>query len=396
MYYKYCNVMSKYIVILSVILFVVSCEKTDRLNIAENISSEIKNNWCPDLREAIFEVQYKLDGNRITVLGETTQAKAKTELLLGLAEKGFLVTDSLVVLPDISADSLYWGLVTISVCNLRSEPGHDAEMVSQAILGTPLKVLKKLSSWYLVQTPDKYISWVDSDAVVCLSEKQIENWRNQIRMVYLPSDGLAINPETGKVATDLVAGSILCFEKNADKNSILLLPDGRPVEVSSSDLMEFKKWENRDLTINDITNTALNFMGRPYLWGGTSTKGVDCSGFVKTAYFLNGYILARDASLQFLQGDTITLEQGWQELKEGDLVFFGKKATDQRKARATHVGYYLGSGEFIHSSGYVRVNSFDLEKANYSEYRTISWLGGRRIFNAKCDGIVKIADHSWY
>ena len=357
----------------------------------------IKKDKCPDNREAVFNIQYSIDGDRIIVLGETTLANAKTELLAGLAENGFQVTDSLVVLPDTSADSLNWGLVTISVSNLRANPGHDSEMVSQAILGTPVRVLKKQSSWYLIQTPDKYISWVDSDAISCLSDSQFQNWREQPKMVYLPAAGLATCPETNSVVTDLVAGSILRFEKFSGKDCTLSMPDGRLVEVPLADVIDFEKWSNRDISsVKEITRTALDFMGRPYLWGGTSAKGVDCSGFVKTVYFLNGYILARDASLQFLYGTLIEEEQGWNALHEGDLVFFGKKATDGKTAKATHVGYYLGDGEFIHSSGFVRVNSFDPEKENYSKYRTITWLGGRRILSVQSDRIIKVSDHPWY
>lgn len=351
---------------------------------------------CPDDREGIFNVKFQLSGSNIKVIGETNLEDAKTELYSELTNDGFQIVDSLVVLPNTSKDSLNWGIVTISVCNLRANPGHDAEMVSQAILGTPLKVLKKLSYWYLVQTPDKYISWVDSDAVVCLSDSQIDNWRKQNRMVYLPSVGLATDPETKLIKTDLVAGSILCYKKNVGNSTILSMPDGRLIELASADVVDFEKWRSRELSANEISSTALSFMGRPYLWGGTSTKGVDCSGFVKTVYFLNGYILARDASLQFKHGEAIEAEMEWSSLQEGDLVFFGRKATSKKPVKATHVGYYLGDGEFIHSSGYVRVNSFNPEKENYSQYRSISWLGGRRILNMHSDGIIKVADHPWY
>ncbi len=361
-----------------------------------SISDSVKKKLCDDNRESLYKIEFVTSNGQVIVRGETNLPEAKKELLNKLRGQGINYVDSLTVLPDVSKGSLTWGLVTISVCNMRITPSHDAEMVTQAILGTPVRVLKKESSWYLVQTPDKYISWVDDDAIFRMTDQQFKENKEYTKMVYLPAEGLAMSLETSSVVTDLVAGSILRFIRQNGKNCILSMPDGRLIEVPSSDVMDFEKWSHRDLSVKDLSETALNFMGRPYLWGGTSAKSVDCSGFVKMVYFLNGYILARDASLQFLYGEIISPEQGWQQLREGDLVFFGRSATDDKPAKATHVGYYLGESEFIHSSGYVRVNSFDPERKNYSHYRTISWLGGRRMLPAKSDGIVRVADHPWY
>ncbi len=382
---------------LVLIIFSCSCEKQDRLKYAEQVCNKIKTEVAPDKREAIFDVSFTKSKAGIIVRGETNLPEAKADLLSELDKNGCIITDSLAILPDQENDSLCWGLVNVSVCNLRTNPGHDAEMASQALLGTPVRVLKKQSGWYLVQTPDKYISWVDSGALTLLSEQAFETWEKQARMIYLPSFGIAMNPVSGKPVTDLVAGSILQFKENSGKNCLLSMPDGRLMEVPSADVEDFGNWKEKNIpSVSEITKTAELFLGRPYLWGGTSTKGIDCSGFVKMVYFMNGLILARDASLQFWHGEKITQEQGWQGLQEGDLVFFGRKATAEKPEKATHVGYYKGNSEFIHASGFVKINSFDSGKENYYD-KDIAMLGGRRIINSiNTDGIVKVSDHPWY
>lgn len=281
--------------------------------------------------------------------------------------------------------------------NLRSKPKHSSELVSQAILGTPVRVLKENGSWYLVQTPDNYIAWLDAAALSLKSKEEMAAWRNSKRIVFTPSFEI-VKGINGDVVTDVVAGSILEIEKNESYIYRLKLPDGRLVKLDKNKCIEFDNWKQNEIKESSIlTKTAKEFIGRPYLWGGTSSKGVDCSGFVKSVYFMNGIILARDASLQFLHGDSISPKQTYKELKEGDLVFFGKKASNKTDVKVTHVGMYMKNGEYIHSSGRVKINSFDPEADNFNNYRSISWLGGRRVLNRIGDaGIIRVAEHPWY
>ena len=390
----------KYFIFLICLFFIISsCKKQDgELQYTQQFIEKIKSEMAPDEREAVFDVSVKKSGGIVIVKGETNLAEAKSALWAGLHDGGEAIVDSLIVLPDEKNDSLSWALVNVSVCNLRTNPGYNTELASQALLGTPLRVLKKQNNWCLVQSPDKYIGWIDSGALFFLSQRGIENWKNQSKMIYQPSFGLASHPESGQPVTDLVAGCILHTVKKAGTDCLLSMPDGRLLKVASSDVVDFDTWKNKDIPpVAEISKTAAWYMGRPYLWGGTSDKGVDCSGFVKMVYFLNGLILARDASLQFRHGEIITPDQGWQALQQGDLVFFGRKAVGEKPERVTHVGYYLGDSEFIHSAGFVKVNSFDPEKENFSAYRADSWLGGRRIVNSTAtNGIVRVSEHPWY
>jgi cell wall-associated NlpC family hydrolase len=176
----------------------------------------------------------------------------------------------------------------------------------------------------------------------------------------------------------------------------VILPDGREGYVEKKSVRDFEAWKkNAKPSADVILATASGLMGVPYLWGGSSVKGVDCSGFVQNAFFQNGIILSRDASLQALHGELIDIEQGYKNLIPGDLLFFG--SIRNSKPRVTHVAIYKGDSEFIHSATRVNVNSLDSTRNNYSQYRRNSFLLARRIIgNEGSDGITFVRDHPWY
>lgn len=365
---------------------------------AEKIAKDIAGQFVPDSREDHFEVAFSASGSWIIAKGETTSPEARTALLEALVNHKIGVTDSVRILPDSSLGSKSWGLVTVSVCNIRSKPGHSSEMSTQAILGTPVRILKKSGSWIYVQTPDRYLGWVDDDAVFQTDSAGMAAWRGSKRVIYLPLSGTGMNPETGEAVTDLVAGSILKLGETSVKGLSLEMPDGRKLNIPAGEAMDFDLWKSKsNPSFETISRCAKSLAGRPYLWGGTSSKGVDCSGFVKTVYFLNGIVLARDASLQFRHGGFTDPQAGYRQLKPGDLVFFGRKAEGDRPAKATHVGIYLQDGAYINSSGYVRIDSFDPTQKNFSQVRADHWLGGRTILGSEgIKGIVRVRDHPWY
>ncbi|MCX6334979.1 MAG: C40 family peptidase [Bacteroidia bacterium] len=141
---------------------------------------------------------------------------------------------------------------------------------------------------------------------------------------------------------------------------------------------------------------AKQFIGYPYLWGGTSAKAMDCSGFTKTIYFTGGIILARDASQQFLHGVKVDVSSSLSNLQPGDLVYIGR-LNKEGKERITHTGMYIGNTEVIHSSGLVSINSLDSTRSNYSSYLGKGLRGARRIIGADPGkGTEPVGLNNWY
>lgn len=359
----------------------------------------IATRWVPDNREAICVVTAKTGrGGSIILCGETTIPQARQEIIKTLSNPGIVLIDSILILPDTVRNEKYRGLISLSVINLRKQPDHRSELVSQAILGTPVLILKDENSWLLIQTPDKYIAWTEKSSVKLMSRAEMASWRQFDRVIYLENSGwiYTLPDESGGIVGDLVAGNILKKAGDSQGYAKVIMPDGREGFVNYKKIMDFKSWKAQILCTEDkVCSVASTFLGLPYLWGGSSSKAVDCSGFVQSVYFLNGMILSRDASLQALHGFTVDISSGYSQLKKGDLLFFGSK--ENLTLHVTHVAIYLGNNEYINSSGRVMINSLDSTQLSYSSYRKNSLLAAKRIIGVENDmGIVHVNKHPWY
>jgi SH3-like domain-containing protein len=381
------------------ILYLLTCCQNSREQKLQDEIDKIAASWVPDHRVGICNIKLRSGDKGVKILtGETTNPNAKREIIKTLGRKGIILIDSILFLPDTVRYTKYSGLVTLSVINLRREPDHASEMVSQAKLGTPVIVLKRNKSWILIQTPDNYVSWTEESSVTLFSRIEMARWQKATRIIYLENTGwLYENPSSkSDVVGDLVGGCIL--EKVGEFKDYInvVTPDGRKGFVEKAKTMDFNDWKRKVLcTEENICKVARTFLGLPYLWGGSSAKGVDCSGFVQSVYFMNGLILQRDASLQALHGSAVDITNGFSMLKKGDLLFFGSRRNGT--SHVTHVAIYIGNKEYINSSGRVLINSLDSTQTNYVSYRLSSLLSAKRIIGVENDmGIIPVSKHQWY
>lgn len=364
-------------------------EKTEDPRITQKIE-ELRLEVAPDKRVALWNISFEND----SLKGETDQPQALETLIASLKADGIDYINAVDELPQAALGDQTRALVTISVANIRSNPRHSAELATQALLGTPLKVLKKDGSWYLVQTPDGYLSWVDAAGIQLMTDEELASWFTKPKVVFTPLSGhIWDSPKEEMMVSDLVAGNILVAEVSNGKWVKVSLPDGRSGWVEDKTLMPWEQWiATRETSPDKLITTAKSMMGIPYLWGGTSIKGVDCSGFTKTIYYLNGKVIPRDASQQVNEGEEVDVDKNWDILEVGDLLFFGEKATDDKKERVVHVGMWIGNNEFIHSRGRVRISSFDPNSPNFDEYELNRYLRTKRIINKQSDGVISVSE----
>lgn len=383
--------MNRYIILILLAGFVWSCgdSKKGKSDISSQLEF-IKEKYAPDKRTAIWDVAFKsAAGGELILEGETQFTEAKEELFYMLDTANIAFIDSIRLVPASDLNGMHFGVVRLPVANIRSNPKHSAEMSTQATLGTPLKVIKKLEDWYYVQTPDKYLGYIDAAGFTPMKIEQYEAWMEREKVI-VTKDFSTVHKgidKNSQLVSKVLQGNILALEGGLlGVYQEVRFPDGRNGYININDVTTLRSWfAALPSTENAIVETAFQFMGTPYLWGGTSPNGFDCSGFTKTVYYLNGKLLPRDASQQVHVGLDLGATIDTTNWKRGDLLFFGKKATETDDEKVTHVAIYIGNGRMIHSAGYVKVNSLIRTYSDFAPDRYDTFLRAKRMLGVAGD-----------
>ena len=229
-----------------------------------------------------------------------------------------------------------FGICNLAIVPVRSEPSDRSEIVTQLLFGEHLEVLERQNQWTRIRIQfDGYEGWVDSKQYQIISEANFNQLSNET--IILNADLIDYITAPENLLLPIPLGASLSFLNNNEIN------------ISNFDFEGTKTSGIKPK--GTLINTAFMYLNAPYLWGGKTPFGIDCSGFTQMVYKLNGYKLTRDASTQALEGEALSFIE---ESEPGDLAFF-----DNDEGNIIHVGIIMENNYIIHASGKIRIDRLD-------------------------------------
>ena len=221
---------------------------------------------------------------------------------------------------------------------MRAEPTDRSEMVNVVLFGEAFEILERQPKWMKIRLQhDGYEGWMDPQMCTVISEEEYERIRTAPKY-FNSATASEIKDENGRIFS-LTKGA--CFPGM----------EGKEVKIGPHRFHFNGPFHNSAKDRNTLIETALSYTGTPYLWGGRTTFGIDCSGFTQMVYRMNGIYLPRDASQQAKKGTTLSFLE---ECQPGDLAFF-----DNAEGAIVHVGIVMEDYKIIHASGRVRIDTLD-------------------------------------
>ena len=340
------------------------------------VSERLHHHRCarfPDSRQGPFEVRAENGHLTGTVLDQALLVEASS--IAGLPADGVQV---------LLADDTPWALVQCPVEDLRREPNRLTERMSQALQGEAVRILQSGVDWSRIRMErDGYMGWIHTHALHRCDPDRARQWllACNARVVACLADARG---EDDRPAWKLPFSTKVRVVKTAGPTSWIQVPDGSTWKLSSEDLEPIG--EPRTPGPSEISRALTlfrRFLGTPYLWGGRTPFGFDCSGLAGTFYDFLGSVLPRDADQQFAMGAAF---EG--PCLPGDLLFFGELQAGTpglpasgyaRHARITHVAISLGGDDFIHADGHqVACNSLDPQSPLFDAWSSENFRGARR------------------
>ena len=292
----------------------------------ERAVDDIRRKWVPDGRLAVFEVSLLPKG----IAGVTSSRDAR-DALRRLANEAQLA-EKVELIPDDVAEPA--AIVTAALAPLLPEPKISSARVSEVLHGETLDILERREEWLRVRGPDGYIAWLNAGYVATGPSAWAEDWRERATARSLSaevviSDGRRRLPTGARVAL---------------KRGVVELADGQRGAVASGHVRREQELriEARHLALPELAQKW--FSGAPYLWGGRTEWGIDCSGLVQAVYAARGIALPRDSDQQFSQGKEIAMSPHGDGYEAGDLLFFAERG------RVSHVALWSGAGRIVHSA----------------------------------------------
>ncbi len=300
----------------------------------ERAVDDIRRKWAPDGRLSVFEISIAPNvgaQHAAPLLSGITSSRDARDALRRLANDAELV-DKVELIPDHVVDPA--AIVTAALAPLLGEPKVSAPRLSEVLHGEALDVLERRDDWLRVRAPDGYIAWLNAGYVALGPTDWAEDWSERASARSLSADILTTDGRRR-----LPTGARVAFRRG-----VVELADGQRGAVAAGNVRREQELrvEARHLALPELAQKW--YGGAPYLWGGRTEWGIDCSGLVQAVYAVRGIKLPRDSDQQFGEGQEIVMASDGTGYEAGDLLFFAERG------RVSHVALWAGAGRIVHSA----------------------------------------------
>lgn len=305
------------------------------------VAREVRASLAPDPRVEVFEVRTRGPATHPIVTGTTTVAAAADALRQRLDEAGIKADVRLRVLPDPSLAPRTEGLIRAPIAPVYRRPTMNSPQVTQYVLGSRVTLLSRRERFFRVRGEDAHVGWIHRGYVARGLPDWALIWERGEEGEPVVSLGAEVHDQEDRVFARLPWGARV-LQLSGGR---ILLPDGRAGQLAGGEVVSVDRLSDRFPPRGEsVVRTARRWLGAPYLWGGVTPHGVDCSGLVQSVYWIHGVAMPRDSDLQARVGAEVDAGSRFDALRAGDLLFFAESR------RVDHVAISLGSSQIIHAS----------------------------------------------
>jgi gamma-D-glutamyl-L-lysine dipeptidyl-peptidase len=345
---------------------------TDPLAAIRRAARQVRAELVPDSRVEVFDVRTRAGPGPVTVRGATTVPAAERVFLERLQDAGIDARVRITLLPDPELAPRNEALVRAPIAPVYRRPALSATQITQYVMGARLTLLSRRGRFFRVRGEDAHVGWVHRGYLARGELAWALAWEQGEKGQPVVSLGAQVHDDTEQIAARLPWGARVIQQAGGR----ILLPDGRTGTLATGEVVAVDRlWDRFPARGESMARTAHRWLGAPYLWGGITPHGVDCSGLVQSVFWIHGIAMPRDSDMQALVGSALDPGPDFQSLRPGDLVFFAERQ------RVDHVAIALGGGRIIHASasnGVVAVNDLGGDLPTETFLRRIL-TGARRV-----------------